>query len=236
MATSLNNQKRIVSIIIPAYNEAETISGIIKTAKAHPWVDEVLVIDDGSKDNTANLARATGATVYRLLNNQGKASAMSLGVVRARNDIICFLDADLIDLNESILTQIIEPVLTNKTDMFVALRVRQTYTLNKLLKFFPIIGGERTLKKELWLKTPTEYKKSFQIEIALNYFTKKYGYRMDFKLISGFHQVIKEKKRGVLKGLWQRIDMIIDIIIISFKLYGLNTLKNLLAKTRKKFA
>jgi glycosyltransferase involved in cell wall biosynthesis len=236
MDISHYNQKRIVSIIIPAFNEAETIGDIIKTATKHPWVDEVLVIDDGSKDNTADLARAAGATVYRLLNNQGKASAMSLGVVRARNNIICFLDADLIDLDESILTQIIEPVLTNKTDMFIALRERQTYTLNKLLKFFPIIGGERTLKKELWLKTPTEYKKSFQIEIALNYFVKKYGYRMDFKLVSGFHQVIKEKKRGILKGLWQRLGMILDILLISFKLYGLLSLKNWLAKTRKKFA
>lgn len=230
------NKKRTVSIIIPAFNEAHTIGAVIQTARNHPWVDEVLVIDDGSKDNTSSQARAAGATIYRLLSNQGKASAMALGVARARNNIICFLDADLTEFNEAVLTQILEPVISNQTDMFVGLRNRKTYTFNKLLRFFPIIGGERALKKELWLRTPTQYKKSFQIEIALNFFTKKYGYRMDFKIIPGFSQVIKEKKRGVLKGLWQRMGMILDIIIISFKLYIIFSIKNSIAKKRKKFA
>jgi glycosyltransferase involved in cell wall biosynthesis len=229
------NKKRIVSIIIPAFNEAKTISAVIKTAHHHPWVDEILVIDDGSKDDTSSEARAAGATIYRLLSNQGKASAMALGVIHARNNIICFLDADLTEFNLQILTQILEPVITNQTDMFIGLRARHTYILNKLLRFFPIIGGERALKKELWLRTPTQYKKSFQIEIALNFFAKKYGYRMDYKIIPGFSQLIKEKKRGILKGLWQRMDMILDIIIISFKLYIIFSIKNLVAKKRKKF-
>lgn len=54
-------------------------------------------------------------------------------------------------------------------------------------------------------------------------------------IIPGFSQVIKEKKRGVLKGLWQRMGMILDIIIISFRLYIIFSIKNSLAKKRKKF-
>ncbi|GIG60396.1 glycosyl transferase family 2 [Longispora fulva] len=86
-----------VLIIMPAWNEAEAISAVIKEIHAElPGVD-VLVVDDGSGDNTAAVAGAAGASVLRLPYNLGVGGAMRLGYRYARDngyDITIQVDAD----------------------------------------------------------------------------------------------------------------------------------------------
>jgi glycosyltransferase involved in cell wall biosynthesis len=53
----------MVSAVIPAYNECQTIGGVIAPLLGHPLIDEVIVVDDGSSDDTAARARLWGATV-----------------------------------------------------------------------------------------------------------------------------------------------------------------------------
>jgi hypothetical protein len=144
---------------------------------------------------------------------------MALGVDAARNDIILFSDADVIGLTQAMISRIVTPVTTGRYAMYVGIRGRKTYWANRLLHFTPILGGERALRRELWDHVPHEYKKNFQIEIALNFFAKSNGHRMGFEVVSGLSQVIKEKKRGLLPGLWQRLSMIADILIVSWRIY-----------------
>ena len=66
---------------------------------------------------------------------------------------------------------------------------------------------------------PSDYKRNFQIEIALNFFAKQLGQSMGFTVVHGLSQVIKEKKRGLLPGLWQRLAMIRDILLVSWRIY-----------------
>lgn len=68
--------------LIPALNEARYIANVVE--RTRPYVEEVVVIDDGSDDATANLARGAGATCLRLPTNHGKASALRAGMVYAR--------------------------------------------------------------------------------------------------------------------------------------------------------
>ncbi|MFZ1009663.1 MAG: glycosyltransferase family 2 protein [Candidatus Sulfotelmatobacter sp.] len=68
--------------LIPAFNEAPYIANVVERARQH--VEEVVVIDDGSSDATADLARAAGATCLQLPVNRGKASALRAGIVYAR--------------------------------------------------------------------------------------------------------------------------------------------------------
>lgn len=58
-----------VTCLIPAWNEAARLPAVLAAVVGHPWVTEVLVIDDGSTDNTAGVARRHGARVLRLLPN-----------------------------------------------------------------------------------------------------------------------------------------------------------------------
>ena len=213
-----------VSAIIAAYNEQDTIADVIRSVEGHPLVDEIIVVDDGSSDATSARAGETSARVITLEQNAGKAGAMGAGVRAARNDAILFLDADILGLTHEIITLTAMPVITGKCGMFVAIRARRTYWMNRLLYFIPVLGGERALTKDIWHLVPRIYRKGFQIEIALNYYTKKSGRKMAFGVMPGLSQVIKEKKRGFWLGLWQRIKMCAEVFWISFRLYVIRNL------------
>jgi glycosyl transferase family 2 len=222
-----------ISAIIPAHDEGPTIAGVVAPLIGHPLVDEVIVVDDASTDDTAARAAALGATVVAMPENGGKAAAMSRGVAHARNRIVFFCDADVVGLTEAMVTRIVAPVTSGSYDMFVGIRGRKSYWTNRLLHFTPVLGGERALVKSLWQHVPASYKKNFQIEIALNFFAKHFGHRMGVTVVRGLSQVIKEKKRGLWPGLWQRLSMIADILLVSWRIYVVLRLRLFARRNRR---
>jgi glycosyltransferase involved in cell wall biosynthesis len=87
-----------VSVVIPAYNEAAHIAQQIRDVEAvlreSGWTFEIIVVDDGSRDRTADEAEATGARVLRRRPNRGYGAALKLGIHRSRYDWILITDAD----------------------------------------------------------------------------------------------------------------------------------------------
>ena len=83
-----------VTIIIPAYNEEEGIADVITQLKELSKNYEILVVDDGSTDNTYNLAAETGVKIIRHPYNKGYGAALKTGVRNAEADIVLFMDAD----------------------------------------------------------------------------------------------------------------------------------------------
>ena len=222
----------MVSVIIPAFNEESTIGRKVAEVVGHPLVREVIVVDDGSADATAALAERHGARVLTKHDNGGKAGALEAGVAAASGDVLLFLDADVTGYDHAGLSRIIDPVLSGRYEMFVGIRARRTYWLNRALHFFPIIGGERALTRALWDSVPAEHKQGFRIEIAMNYCAKQAGKGMGFALIAGTTHHIKERKYGVLVGLCRRAGMIRDVVAISFRLYILGYFARLGNKMR----
>ena len=91
-----------LSIVIPAYNEAERLTSTLCALEAHPAASdaELIVVDDGSTDRTAEVAHSLlddrpGAQVISLAENRGKGAAVRTGVAAATGSIIVFMDADL---------------------------------------------------------------------------------------------------------------------------------------------
>ena len=83
-----------VSIVIPAFNEADAIAGVIGALRAAaPW-REIIVVDDGSSDATGERAAAAGATVVRHAYNIGNGAAVKNGIRRATGDYVLIVDAD----------------------------------------------------------------------------------------------------------------------------------------------
>ena len=83
-----------VSIVIPACNESQTIGKLLaRIRELHPEA-EMVVIDDGSNDNTAEIAQNSGATVYRHPYNMGNGAAIKSGIRIATGDILVFMDGD----------------------------------------------------------------------------------------------------------------------------------------------
>jgi glycosyltransferase involved in cell wall biosynthesis len=80
-------------VLIPAFNEAPHIASVVKRVREH--VEDVVVIDDGSTDGTADVARAAGATCLQLPRNCGKASALRAGIAFACDrDFTCVITLD----------------------------------------------------------------------------------------------------------------------------------------------
>lgn len=103
MSSESDPAQQRVAVVIPAKDEQDRIAATIRSARAIPAVDLVLVVDDGSGDDTQHVARAAGAVVVRHSVNRGKASAMETGAaVAAMRDLpegpprlLLFLDGDL---------------------------------------------------------------------------------------------------------------------------------------------
>lgn len=127
--------ERTVSVCIPARNEATTVGRIVATVsdklmRQYELVDEVVVIDHGSRDTTARVAAAAGATVFRaddLLTDfgsaLGKGDVLWRSVLASRGDVVVWLDADLERFSPHYVTGLLGPLLA---DPSIAL-VRATY-------------------------------------------------------------------------------------------------------------
>ena len=128
VTTSGGARTQRVAVVIPAKDEMRRIAATVMAARAIPHVDLVLVVDDGSEDNTQHVAREAGAVVVRHSHNRGKASAMETGaaVVAMRDTaerpprLLLFLDGDL---GESAVNAapLVPPVLAGTADVSIAL-------------------------------------------------------------------------------------------------------------------
>ncbi len=144
---------RSVSCLVPAYNEAGSVAGVVRGLLAHvPGVLEVVVVDDGSTDDTAKVACAAGARVVRLARNQGKGAAVREGLRAVRGAIVLMMDADGQD-DPAEAARLIE-ALTPGVDMVIGSRflgvfrdgavTRLHYVGNRLLTAaFNLLYGQR---------------------------------------------------------------------------------------------
>lgn len=202
----------MVSVIIPAYNEEKTISGVVRSTSSSPYVGEVIVIDDASSDETARHARVAGARVIRLSQNVGKGGALDRGVRAAKYDTLLFLDGDLNGVSVDLIQKLTLGVINGKHIMCIALR-------DLLFRNIPpVLSGTRALKKFLWEAVPETCKRGYKVEIALNYFGHKLG-DVGYVKVSNLRHSIKEKKYGVLLGIKKRIKMMGDLATIGIILY-----------------
>ena len=115
-----------VAVIIPAYNEAERITATVQAALAIAGVERVVVVDDGSTDDTAKIAKRAGAEVISKPHKRGKGAAMGSGVAYLRKSaqpgadyLLLFVDGDL-GASASACEVLIEPVASGRCSMSIA--------------------------------------------------------------------------------------------------------------------
>lgn len=143
----MGEKKKLVSVIIPAFNEEKTVAEVVKVCLKTPEVGEIIVVNDGSRDKTKEKLKAfRGKDKVKAVNlpkNHGKGYAVAQGVKLARYDYLLFLDADLINLQPHYLASLFWPVLANQADMAIAVSVS---FYSPYYRSWPL-SGQRCLKK-----------------------------------------------------------------------------------------
>ncbi|NOX44617.1 MAG: glycosyltransferase family 2 protein [Caldiserica bacterium] len=208
-----------VSVIIPAFNEAERIGAVIEPLLDVPEVDEVIVVDDGSSDGTAEVARRYGVKVIRLPENKGKALALDAGVREAKNDLLLFLDADLTGLRPAHVRKLLSAYAEGGADIVVGVFKEGRAATDLSMKIAPFLSGQRVLHRRVWerARAALDEDTSFGAEIALTKAALKEGWRHRRVPLEGVSHVRKEEKRGLRNGLRDRFYMYRDILRTLFR-------------------
>jgi glycosyltransferase involved in cell wall biosynthesis len=196
-----------VAAIVPAFNEAETLADVLTVLKETSLVDEVLVVSDGSTDGTVDVARSLGVKVLHLRRNYGKAMAMAIGVAHTSAEAVLFVDADVLNLSDYLLAQLVEPVQEGRADMVIGVRHRGWPIDVVHRNFGPLLSGLRCLRREIFESVPDEYLKGYTVETALNWTAGRLGLRSETVVFHNLRHVVKERKRGVAAGLRARYEM-----------------------------
>ena len=122
----------MVTVIIPALNEAETIGTVIGLVKRSPLVSDIIVMDDKSHDNTITVAREAGATVFTST-SLGKGASMREGILFAKNEFLLFLDADITTYPENIVELMTGPLADGTADFVKSVFTRQAGRVTELV-------------------------------------------------------------------------------------------------------
>lgn len=197
-----------ISCIIPAWNEAARIGPVVALAAAHPLIDEVIVVDDASHDETAAIAGAVpGVRVIRQDRNGGKTRAVATGVAAARGRRILLIDADLQGLTAEALTALIRPVLQDGAAAALSLRGNAPGLWRMI--GLDYISGERLVPRALLLGL--EPPARFGLEVAMNRRLIASGARLAVVHWPGVRSPLKSEKMGLWRGIAADIRMMRDI-------------------------
>jgi len=207
--------KHTFSAIIPVYNEAIRLRKVLNAALNSQLLDEVIVINDGSTDDSQKvlLPYATKIRLISLPQNSGKAKAVFTGIKSAQSEYIFLIDADLIGLKPAHIDYSIKYFTSHRLDM-VLIQTAAHWSKDIKLALLGediIITGQRIINKSLLPKKVPNNKMGFGLELYLNNLALKKKWLVGAifwprkKLIatpSKFH------KNGLAKGVDGYINML----------------------------
>jgi len=191
----------VVDAIIPARNEAATVAAVVEACLACAYTSEVIVVDDGSTDGTAELALAAGAKVVRRESAEigSKAAAMDAGVAASGADAFLFCDADCIGLRSTHLDAICRPFLEGRATMSLGWF---DYGLwNPVVVRLAPTSGERVVPRWVWESVPPAKRRGYDIEVMINEVVCEGRLPTTVRIMDGVTHRTKREKYGLAKGL-----------------------------------
>jgi polyisoprenyl-phosphate glycosyltransferase len=213
-------QSRTVGVVIPAFNEAKNLFSVLTTVCAVEWIREIIVVDDGSRDSTFEVAQRAAQrddrlVVIRLPQNQGKAAAMLTGVQALHTDLVIFLDADLVGLRPIHLTHLASLQMSGSCDMATAVFHHGRFLTDISHRFVPHLTGQRCLGRldaeQALIPLASD---RYGVETGLTIHAKRHQWRIKKIIWYGVTHCMKEEKRKVIGGLYSRWQMYGQIMTV----------------------
>lgn len=210
-----------IAAIIPAFNEEKTIQHVVSVLLRHKGIEEVLVVDDGSEDRTAESARAGGARVICLPVNLGKGEALARGVELTKAPLLLFADADLFSLSQEHVSALIKLMEQEEADMAVGSIDRGNALVNSLSRYSGgPISGFRILKREIWEAVDPEAMQGYLVEVAVTVTARRMKKKIVAVALPGLSHMTKSKKRGFIRGITDWLKMWKEIISNAGRLFS----------------
>lgn len=221
-----------ISVLIPAFNEENKIAQTVSAIKNTNMATEIIVVDDGSKDNTSTKAKAAGATVISLEENRGKGTALNMGASYVTGDIICLLDGDL-GTSAKDMVKLVKPIIEQKAHMtigkFPIKRKKAGFGFVKKLassgiffytgkKFQEPLSGQRVLTKQAF-DSLLPMANGYGVEVALTIKAIKKGYTV----IEVDTNMSHEETGRNLAGFWHRGGQFVQVFKTLLWMKGFKT-------------
>lgn len=202
-----------VAAVVPAHNEAPRILAVLEPLAACEVVDEIIVVDDSSEDDTSLVAASIECVrVLSTPRNLGKGGALATGIEATQADIVCTIDADLVGLTGTHIHDLLEPLWRDSevamtVGRFVGGRKRTDWA-QSLVKS---ISGQRAMHRSFVDSLPDFAGSRFGVETLITKHAEATGAKVVVVTMEGVTQVMKEEKLGVGEGMKERLKMYADI-------------------------
>lgn len=211
-------------ILIPAYNEKPRIGSVLKVVCSYKRKSRVVVIDDGSEDDTEKSAVQYPVEILRHDQNKGKGAALQTGIEYiGEAPYWIILDADLINLKHEHIEALYQPLKENpKMGMTVGmLQKGGKLGVDLAQKYFGILNGQRGLSSRFVKSLPDLSWSRFGVEIFLTKIAQSLEIPIAMPLLNGLTHHIKESKLGYLAGSRYRMQMYKECLfaLYSWKKY-----------------
>jgi len=202
-----------VALIIPAYNEAERIGDVLDEAVKTPVINEIIVVDDGSIDTTAEVAgRYERVTVISRALNGGKGAALKMGIDSTDAEILVLIDADLIGLKAKHIEDLVEPLILEEDLEMTRGKFTKGRTVTNISQaVVPSISGQRAFKRKFLTDMPDFTNSGYGVEVVFTRQIRRKQTKVKEVILPNVTHVMKEEKLGLRKGLLERFKMYRDI-------------------------
>lgn len=206
-----------ISCIIPVYNEEANISNVLEILLKIAWLDEVIVVDDGSSDKTVSVvSRFKNPKLHLVVckRNQGKGAALYRGIKKAQNDLLIFIDGDLIGLKEEHLLEIVNPILFSKTadlslGVFAISKLNKNAGTKIANRAVPWITGQRAIYRKNLPDLSAIKRSRYGVDLLISKKFKKS--QIKIVKLDGLSQSVKEDKLDFFSAMRARAKMYYQI-------------------------